>query len=213
MTITLAATKRTNEKPEALRAADQIPAVYYGNNKETVSIAIPAREFMKVWKEAGETTTVSLDMGDEKVTTLIHDMQLDPITNTPTHVDFLVIDMKKEIEVAVPIEFTGLAEAEKGGLGTLVKVLHEVQVRALPNDLPHGFEIDVTPLATLDMQIHVKDIALPKGVTMVTDGEEVVALVAAYKEEKEETAAPIDLDSIEVEQKGKKEEEGEAAAE
>jgi large subunit ribosomal protein L25 len=93
-----------------------------------------------------------------------------------------------------------------------VKVLHEVEVRALPADLPHGFEVDVTSLATIDAQIHVKDIKLPKGVTMVTDGEEVVALIAAFKEETEE-APVLDLDSIEVEQKGKKEEEGEAAAE
>ena len=204
--ITLAATKRTTESPSTLRAADQIPAVFYGPGKETVSIAIPMRAFMKVWKEAGETAAVALDLGSEKVTTIIHDMQLDPITNTPTHVDFLVIDMKKEIEVAVPIEFVGLAEAEKAGLGTLTKVLYEVEVRALPNDLPHNFEVDVTPLASLDMQIHVKDLVLPKGVTMITDGEEVVALVAAYKEEKEEVTA-IDFDAIQVEEKGKKEDE------
>lgn len=204
--ITLSATKRTTEALSSLRSADQIPAVYYGAGKETVSISIPLREFMKVWKDAGETSAVALDLGGEKVTTLIHDMQVDPITNVPTHVDFLIIDMKKEIEVAVPIEFTGLAEAEKGGLGTLVKVLHEVEVRALPNDMPHVFEVDVTSLASLDMQIHVKDIAVPKGVTILTDGEEVVALVAAYKEEKEEVTA-IDFDAIEVEEKGKKEDE------
>ena len=212
MTITLQAQKR-DTKAAALRAQDQIPAVYYGAGKESVAIAVPAKEFAKVWKEAGETTAVTLDLGGEKVTTLIHDMQHDPITNAPIHIDFLVIDMKKEIEVPVPIEFTGLAEAEKGGLGTLVKVLHEVEVRALPANLPHSLTVDVTSLATLDMQIHVKDIVLPTGVVMVTDGEEVVALVAAFKEEKEEVPT-IDLDSIEVEQKGKKEEEGvEASAE
>lgn len=210
--ITLAATKRTNESPAALRAAEQIPAVFYGNKQETTSISVPLRDFMKVYKEAGETTTVTLDMGGEKVTTLIHDMQLDPIMNVPTHVDFLVIDMKKEIEVAVPIEFTGLAEAEKSGLGTLVKVLHEVEVKALPANLPHALEVDVTGLATLDMQIHVGDIKLPSGVTLITPSEEVVALVAAFKEEKEETTA-IDFDTIQVEEKGKKDEEGEAAAE
>ncbi len=80
--------------------------------------------------------------------------------------------MKKEIEVAVPLEFTGVAEAEKNGLGTLVKVVHEVHVSALPADLPHNIEIDVTGLATLEDQIHVKDIKLPKGVTMISDGEE-----------------------------------------
>lgn len=212
MTITLQAQKR-DSKASAVRAQDQIPAVYYGAGTASVSIAIPAREFIKVWKEAGETTTVTLDMGGEKVTTLIHDMQHDPITNEPTHVDFLVIDMKKEIEVAVPIEFTGLAEAEKGNVGILVKVLHEVEVRALPANLPHNLEVDVAPLAAVADQIHVRDIKLPTGVTMITDGEEVVALIAAFKEEKEEESAPIDLDSIEVVEKGKKEEEGEAAAE
>lgn len=208
--ITLAATKRGAETPKDLRATDKIPAVYYGMGSDAVSIAVPMREFMKVYKEAGETTTVTLDVEGQKVTTLIHDMQLDPIMNVPTHVDFLIIDMKKEIEVAVPLEFTGTAEAEKGGLGTLVKVLHEVEVRALPANLPHNLTVDVSGLASLDMQIHAKDIALPTGVTLVTDGEEVVALVAAFQEEKE--SAPMDLSSIEVVEKGKKEEE-EAAAE
>ncbi len=208
--ITLAATKRTTEKPAILRTEEKIPAVYYGMNKPPVSISVPMREFVKVWKEAGETTAVTLDMGTEKVTTMIHDMQHDPITNVPTHVDFLVIDMKKEIEVAVPLEFTGLAGAEKGNLGTLVKVLHEVEVRALPNDLPHNIVVDVTSLATLDAQLHVADITLPKGVVMITEGTEVVALIAAFKEEVEEVI-PIDLDSIEVEKKGKVEEETEAS--
>ena len=209
--ITLAATKRDGVSPDALRAQDQIPAVYYGMGKDAVSITVSAKDFAKVWKEAGETTAITLDVGGEKVSTLIHDMQLDPIMNVPTHVDFLVIDMKKEIEVAVPIEFTGLAEAEKAGLGSLVKVLHEVQVRALPANLPHSLVVDVTRLATLDDQIHAKDIDLPKDVALVTDANEVVALVAPQKEEVE--SAPMDLESIEVEQKGKKEEEGEATAE
>ena len=210
--ITLQATKRTNENRAGMAALEQIPAVYYGAGKEAVSISISAKEFGKVWKEAGETTAVTLSVDGTKVSTLIHDMQREAVKGTITHVDFLVIDMNKEIEVTVPIEFTGLAEAEKGNLGTLVKVLHEVQVKALPNDLPHALEVDVTRLATLEDQIHVSDIALPKGVTMITDTEEVVALVAAFKEESEEPAAPIDLSAIEVEKKGKKDDE-EAVAE
>lgn len=211
--ITLAATKRTNEDPAVLRAEEKVPAVYYGANTPATSIAVSVRDFVKVWQEAGETTMVTLDFGIEKVAALIHDMQYHPITNVPTHIDFLVVDMNKEIEVAVPIEFTGLAEAEKGGLGTVVKVLHEVEIKALPGDLPHEFVVDVTRLATLDDQVHVRDIALPKGVTMVTGAEEVVALVSAYKEEVEETAPTMDLESIEVEKKGKKEEEGGAEVE
>lgn len=210
--ITLAAQKRGEDNLSNIRNEDRIPAVYYGMGHDAVSISVPMKDFLKVWKEAGETTTVVLDFGNEKVTTLIHDMQHHPITSVPTHVDFLIIDMKKEIEVKVPLEFTGLAEAEKGNIGNLVKVMHEVEVRALPNDLPHTLKIDVTNLAEVDSQIHVKDIALPKGVQMVTDADEVVALIAAFKEEVEETT-PVDLSAIEVEKKGKKDEDGEGSAE
>lgn len=204
--ITLEAKQRSGS-PDALRAQDLIPAVYYGAGKDAVSIAIPAREFVKVYKEAGETTAVILTIGGEKISTLIHDIQRDPVSGNATHIDFLVIDMKKEIEVAVPLEFIGTAEAEKNGLGTLVKVLHEVHVSALPANLPHNLEIDVTGLNTLEDQVHVKNIALPHGVTMITDGEEVVALVAAFAQEKEEESVPVDLSAIEVEKKGKQEEE------
>lgn len=202
--ITLEA-KQRSASPDALRAQDMIPAVYYGSGKDAVSIAVPARDFVKVLKEAGETTAVILTIGAEKISTLIHDTQRNPVDGSVMHVDFLVIDMKKEIEVAVPLEFTGTAEAEKNGLGTLVKVLHEVHVSALPTDLPHNLEVDVTGINTLDDQIHVSDITLPKGVTMITEGEEVVALVAPFAEEKEEVA--VDLSAIEVEKKGKQDEE------
>jgi large subunit ribosomal protein L25 len=204
--ITLEATQR-NGSPAAIRAQEMIPAEYYGAGKDAVSIAVPEKAFIKVLKEAGETTAVILTIGAEKISTIIHDMQRDPVTGTIVHVDFLIIDMKKELEVAVPVEFTGVAEAEKLGLGTVVKVVHEVHVSALPADLPHVFEIDITLLATLEDQIHVSDIKLPKGVTMITEGEEVVALIAPFIEEKEEEATPVDLSAIEVEKKGKQEDE------
>jgi len=94
-------------------------------------------------------------------------------------------------------------------LGSLVKVLHEIDIEALPKDLPHNIEVDVSGITTLEDLIHVKDIKLPKGVTLVTDGEDVVALVAAAKEEVEEVV--VDLSAIEVEKKGKKEDEEEVA--
>lgn len=211
--LTLQATKReSTTKPEQIREGGLIPAVFYGFGKESTAVSVPALDFMKVFKEAGETTAITLDLGGEKIPTLIHDLQKDPVTGMVTHVDFLVVDMNKEAEVAVPIEFIGLAEAEKSGVGVVMKVMHEIEVRALPADLPHSISVDLTPLATLSDIIHTADIVLPKGVSLVTPGEEVVASVAAFTEEKEETA-PIDLSAIEVEKKGKKEEEGEAAAE
>ena len=203
--ITLEATQRTGS-PAALREQDMIPAVYYGAGKDAVSIAVPAKDFIKVYKEAGENTAVTLTIGGEKISTIIHGMQRDAVSGDVLHVDFLIIDMKKELEVAIPLEFTGVSEAEKAGLGTVVKSIYEVEVRALPNDLPHNFEIDISGLASLEDQIHVKDIKLPKGVTMITDGEEVVVSIAHFVEEAEE-APVLDLSAIEVEKKGKIEDE------
>ncbi len=208
----LTATKRSKtEKLEVIRNNGMIPAVVYGAGVENTIVSVPGSTFAKVLKIAGETSTILLEIGTatekekvSKVDVLIHEVQVDPIKGFPIHIDFLAIDMNKSIEVAVPLEFVGLAKAEKDGLGTLVKVIHEVEVEALPKDLPHSISVDVTGIITLDDVIHVKDIVLPKGVKMITEGGEVVALVAAAKEEKEEVV--VDLSAIEVEKKGKDEE-------
>lgn len=204
--LILQATKRQNEKPADVRAAGRIPAVFYGFGKESTPISVPGVEFIKLFREAGETTAITLDLGAEKVSSLIHDVQRDPVTGEPTHIDFLVVDMNKEAEVAVPIEFTGLAEAEKLGVGVVMKVMYEIEVRALPANLPHSVTVDVTPLTTLSDVIHAGDIALPKGVSLVGSAEDVVASIAAFVEEKEE-APVLDVSTIEVEKKGKKEDE------
>lgn len=210
---TLVATMRSKaDKLSTVRSNGMVPAVVYGASTENTPISVPAIDFVKVFKEAGESSTIVLDMGNKKVDVLIHDVQFDPVKGFPLHVDFLAVDMNKPVEVSIPLEFTGVAPAEKSGLGTLVKVLHEIEIKALPKDLPHNFNVDLSTLVTLDDKIHVKDIKLGSGITLITDGEEIVALVSVAKEEKED-AAPVDLSSIEVEKKGKKEEEAEAKSE
>ncbi len=139
-------------------------------------------------------------------------MQVDPVTDEPIHVDFLAIDMKKKIKVKVPLTFEGISNAVKTGLGNLVKVLHEIEIEALPADLPHSLFVDISKLETLDNNITVSDIKLPAGVVAITSGTEVVASIVAQVEEKEEVAVAPDLSAIEVEKKGKKEEEGAPAA-
>jgi large subunit ribosomal protein L25 len=210
---TLNATMRSKtDKLATVRLNGMVPAVVYGASMENTSISVSSIEFIKVFKEAGESSTIVLDLGNKKVDVLIHDVQFDPVKSFPLHVDFLAVDMNKPVEVSIPLEFTGVAPAEKSGLGTLVKALHEVEIKALPKDLPHNFVIDISSLNTLEDKIHVRDIKLGSGVTMLTDSEEIVALVATVKEVKEEDVA-IDLSAIEVEKKGKKEEEGDSKAE
>jgi large subunit ribosomal protein L25 len=196
------------EDLEALRKGGELPAVFYGAGKTSTSISVPIVEFKKIWQKAGESSTVKISTPGGEVDTLIHEVQVDPVTDEPIHADFLVIDMNKKIEVEVPLEFTGISEAVKSGIGTLVKVLHEVEIEALPKDLPHNLVVDISKLESLNSQILVSDIELPVGVTMITKGSEVVASIAEQKEEKEEVVAPVDLSEIEVEKKGKKEEEG-----
>lgn len=191
---------------EMLRKAGEIPAVFYGMGKESTPISVSIIDFKKIWRDAGESSTITVSTPEGDLNTLIHDVQVNPITDEPIHADFLVIDVNKTIQVNIPVEFEGVSNAVKGGLGTLVKVLHEVEIEALPKDLPHNLVVDISKLETVDDQILVSDIILPKGVVMVTPPEEVVASIALQKEEVEESA-PIDLSSIEVEKKGKKEEE------
>lgn len=207
--------KKRNEgiNLDTLRAGGEIPAVFYGVGNKTTSISVPKVEFKKIWREAGESSTIKVSMDDNNVDALIHEVQVHPVTEEPIHVDFLVVDMNKKIKVNVPLEFVGISNAVKGGLGNLVKSLHEVEVEALPKDLPHGLEVDIAKLETTEDQIFVSDIKLPSGVEMVTGGEEVVASIVLQKEEKEEVVAPVDLSAIEVEKKGKKEEEAVEGAE
>ncbi len=205
---TLTATKRSKaDKLATLRSNGMVPAVVYGARVENMSISVPSVAFNKVFKEAGESSTIIVEVDGKKIDVLIHEVQVDPIKGFPVHIDFLAIDMNKPVVVKVPLEFTGIAPAEKNGLGVLVKVLHEVEIEALPKDLPHAISVDVSPLETLENQIHVRDLVLPKGVTMKTGVDEVVALVSVIKEEPVEEA-PIDLSAIEVEKRGKKDEEG-----
>lgn len=214
--LTLKAEDRnTKTKPESVRQAGKIPAVFYGKKAASTPISISASEFKKVWEKAGESTVVTLITPEGELESLIHDVDLDPVSGAPRHADFYVFEKGHKVEVEVPIEFEGVSPAVKDLGGTLVKVIHALKIEAMPKDLPHQIVVDITPLASFDNQILAKDIILPAGVELKANPDDVVALVSAPREEKEEEAAPIDLSAIEVEEKGKKEtsEEGEAAAE
>ena len=200
-------------KLDNLRKSGKIPAVFYGAGEVNTPVTLSNVEFKKIWRNAGESSAITVSTGKSEVNALIHEVQVDPITSEPIHVDFLVIDMKKKIKVQVPLVFEGVSNAVKSGIGNLVKVLHEIEIEALPIDLPQNLVVDISKLETLNDNILVSDVKLPKGVALITSANDVVASVVAQVEEKEEVAAPVDLSAIEVEKKGKKEEEGAPGAE
>ncbi len=195
--ITAQPRKIMGKKVSSLRKEGLLPAVVYGKGKEAESITVSQGEFLKVWKSAGESSLVALSLDNKEHNVLIHDVALDPIKNLPVHADFYLVDMKKEVEVDVPLEFTGEAEAGKSGLGVLVKVMHELKIKALPKDLPHSIVINVAALQNPGQTFAVRDVVAPAGVTLLNTPEETIALVEEMrKEEVSETAAPSTAEAI-----------------
>ncbi len=213
MTTTLHATKRTERgtKVRKLRSLGSIPAVVYGPKEDAVSITIAGNEFAKVFKEAGESTVITLSGLEEEMDVLVQDIAYDPVSSTPLHVDFYAIEKGKKVTVNVPIEFIGEAPALKLG-GVLTKVLYELEIEAMPKDLPHEIIVDVSSLTDFDSHITVADVVAPAGVTILNDPEETVVVASKVVEETDAPAEAIDMSAIEVEEKGKKEEEGEETA-
>ncbi len=200
--------KSEARKSGAKRTAGVIPAVVYGPKMDSLSISVSESEFQKVWKSAGESSVITLESADGSRDVLIHDISRDPVSDAVIHVDFYAVDKDKKVEINVPLEFTGTAPAVKQYAAVLMKIAHEISVEALPKDLPHELEVDLSSLVDMDSQITAGDIKLPAGVTLVSDADEIIVTLATQKEESEEDSAPVDISSIELsEKKGKKEEE------
>ena len=202
-----AETRNKTDKLDKIRKAGKIPAVFYGKKEASTSIAIPKIDFLRVWREAGESSVIVLETSEGSKESLIQDVDLDPISDMPRHADFYVFEKGHKVEVKLPIEFLGISPAVKDLGGMLVKVLHEIKVEAMPKNLPHNVDIDISALINFGDQILAKDIILPTGVELKENPEEVIALISAPREEKEEEVIePVDLSEIEVEKKGKEKE-------
>lgn len=213
MTQLQATTRTTKDSADALRTTGKIPAVIYGAGIQgSLSVSIDREDFKKAWAAAGSSTTITVSGAGEDHDCIIHDFQIDPTTDKVIHADLLALDKNTKVTVKVELEFVGISEVVKSGLGVLEKPLHEIEVEALPANLPKSITVDISSLATIDSQIHVSDLVLPKGVEIKGhEATDVVALISTIKEETEESNAPIDFSAIEVEKKGKKEEAGEEA--
>jgi large subunit ribosomal protein L25 len=208
----LAVTKRDPKtKAKSLRNKGVLPAVVYGRSEESTPISVDRKQFEKVFHAAGESTVIALSGLGEHKDALIHEVNLDPVTGVPVHVDFYAISKGQTVTVAIPLEFIGESPAVKDKGGILVKVLHDIEVTCEPKDLPHGIKVDISKLTELDSQIKIKDLGLAANHQLSIDADEVVAMIDVAKDEPVEEA-PADISAIEIsEERGKKEEEGEAA--
>ena len=191
---------------KSLREGGLIPAELYGHGLENIHLSVPAKEFSKVFKEAGESTIINLDFENKKIPVLIYEVSSDPLSDKIIHVDFYAVRMDEKITTSIPLEFIGESSAVKEKEGTLIKAMQALEIKALPADLPRNFEVKLDGLAEIGMSIHVKDLTIPKGVEVLVEPETVIAtVVEKAKEEVEEK--PITVEEVKVEGEEKKEEE------
>jgi large subunit ribosomal protein L25 len=202
------------KKVNRLRREGILPATVYGKGVGPFAVQLDARGFSDVYRHAGRTALVDLAIpGQQSQAAFIHSLQRHPVTRAIMHADFLVVDLKVEVTVEVPIHIVGESELINLGDATLNQVLTALDVRALPAELPPYIEVDISELDSMDKSIRVRDITLSgKGVIVTPEDELVVSLTPARVEEEEEVVAEEEAEAAEpelVREKREDEEEGE----
>jgi len=174
------------EKKESVAADGSISAILYGPEiKENVLLKINLNEFKKVFREAGETSLIEIEVDNKKYSALVYGYQKEPLSGEFIHLDFYAPNLKVEVEAEVPVELIGIAPAVALG-GTLNHNLRTLHVKALPNELPHKIEVDVSSLITFADAIPVSSIDLGSKVKILTNKDEVIATVVEVKAQVEE---------------------------
>jgi len=228
--------KNLGKKVKILRKKDVLPAVLYGHKIKNLNLELNFKEFEKIYKEAGESSLISLNVEGKKqkpstraklgaglvpyrpaesgtgagFLVLIHDIQFDPLTGKPIHIDFYQPELKEEVEVTVSLIFEGVPPAVKDLGGTLVKNISEVEVKAKPQSLPHEIKVDIGSLKTFEDNIKISDLKISPGVKILKEPEEIVASVSPPEKVEEELEKPVEEKGVEevekVEKKPKEEE-------
>jgi large subunit ribosomal protein L25 len=190
-----------------LRASGMIPAVLYGDGDgSSTPLAVPDKIVDYTLHHLGDNALYDIDLGSGASTARIVDVQRDPVSGRLIHVDFAPVDMRERIEVTVPLHLVGESPGTEEG-GVLQQVAYEVQVESLPGDIPQEITLDVSNLG-MNENLTLADAALPEGVTLISDPEEVAATVTAPTEITEE-----DLEAAGVVEEPSEEEVAEEAAE
>lgn len=180
-------------KNRAVRNLGQVPAILYGRDHQPMNIAVDVKSVQKVLStKAGLNILIDLDVtGKEKVMARVSDYQANPLTREFTHIDFQIVDLKRKIEVEVPLHFEGKAPGIKEG-GVMDVQRRSLNIKCLPTSIPEFISIDIGGLNIGD-NIHMDDLKLPEGVECQHDVNFViVAVVPPAKEEVvAEVAAPV----------------------
>lgn len=183
--------KLFGKKLKALRKTGILPGNVFGKDVKSTAVQLPVKDFEAIYKTVGETGLLYLQLDTKELPVLIKNVQLDYVTHAPVHIDFHQVNLKEKVKAMIPVELVGEPKAVSEKLGLLLQTLNEIEVEALPNELPEKFEVNVESLANVDEQITVADLKAGQGVTILTENEQVVAKIGELisKEAEEQAAA------------------------
>ena len=154
-----------------------MPAIVYGHDLKPLSIQISAKEFERVYAEAGESTVVYLKVDDQDYPTVIHDVMRDAVSDAYLHADFYKVRLDEKIHAKIQLNFVGESPAVKEFGGILVKNMSEIEVGGFPQDLPHQIDVDISGLTELKSHILVKDLPISNKLEIKAGTEAIVALI------------------------------------
>jgi large subunit ribosomal protein L25 len=197
--LTLDAREAHGKANRRLRRDGLVPGVVYGKGQDSTPVQVDAKTFEMLYRAAGKTSVVKFRLpGASRATSgFIKSVQRHPLTGRALHVDYFLVNLKEEMEVDVPLVLTGEAPAVEETGGTLLHNLSNVRVKALPNDIPHEIEVNVSTLVSIDLAIHVKDLSLNRDLVQVlTDPETLVATVVPPRVEVEEEPIPAEGEEL-----------------
>jgi large subunit ribosomal protein L25 len=182
--------KVLGKQVKKLRREGILPCNIYGKGIKSTAVQVPQADFDAVYKEAGETGLVDVELDGKLTPVLIHNMQKDFRGNV-LHADFFQVNLKEKVKTMVPLQIIGEPKAVLDKVGLLMNILSEVEVEALPEELPENIEVNVEHLANIDEQVTVADLKVPAGVTVLTEPEQVISKIGELvtKEAQEEAAA------------------------
>lgn len=189
--VILEAKKRqeTGKRVKKVRQAGYIPAIIYGHKQDPLPISLEKQSATQVLNKVSGSTVLTVKVDGKDYSTLVRDVQRDHIKNEFLHLDFLAVSLTEKLRTAVSITLIGEAPVLKEYDALIVAGISEVEVEALPQDLPETLEVDLSDLAEIGDAIYLKDIQIPANVEFLTDGEELIAVASAVKEEVVEEAA------------------------
>lgn len=198
LTLKLQKREVTGKKVERLRKQGIVPATLYGLGKPSDTVSVSYDDLRRVFLEAGETGLVEVDLDGVTTPILISTVSTSPLTGEIIHADLRRVNLKVKVKANVPVELTGESPAEKSGLGTVVLMVSELEVEALPADLPESFMVDISVLTEADQNLTVADLKIDTNkIEILSDHETIIAKVEPPQEEVaiEADATPAEVET------------------